>query len=219
MKLGIEIFISFLVILLGYGLCCRYFCLEARQKITFKLSRNRSIYLCCAAVSFGVLLYFFTRFFYDKTLLEQMKLLVLVGLLFPMAAVDYRYHQIPNQMLLIGLIIRIILWAAELFIDSTNAIQVGVNGVLGAAIIGGFFLLILLFFKNSIGMGDIKLFALMGLYQGLWGLVNSVFYSLCVIFLLSICLLVTKKKKRKDAISFGPSILIGTILAIGLSGM
>jgi leader peptidase (prepilin peptidase)/N-methyltransferase len=32
-------------------------------------------------------------------------------------------------------------------------------------------------------------------------------------------LLISKKKKRKDSISFGPSILLGTIIAIGLSGI
>lgn len=50
------------------------------------------------------------------------------------------------------------------------------DGVIGAAVIGLFFLLISLIFKNSMGMGDIKLFALMGLYQGLWGAFNSVFF-------------------------------------------
>lgn len=64
-----------------------------------------------------------------------------------------------------------------------------------------------------------KLFAVMGLYQGLWGAVNSVFFSLLASFVVSVALLISKKKGRKDTISFGPSILIGTIAAIGLAGM
>ena len=93
------------------------------------------------------------------------------------------------------------------------------DNLVGAAVIGIFFFLLFLVFKNSIGMGDIKLFAVMGLYQGLWGAVNSVFFSLVVSFVLSVGLLITRKKGRKDTIPFGPSILIGTAIAIGLAGM
>ena len=89
----------------------------------------------------------------------------------------------------------------------------------GAIIIGGFFLIILLIFKNSIGMGDVKLFALMGLYQGLLGVFNSVFFSLIVSFFISIILLMLKRKNRKDVIPFGPSIYIGTVVGIFLTGL
>ena len=77
----------------------------------------------------------------------------------------------------------------------------------------------LLIFRNSIGMGDVKLFALMGLYQGLWGAFNAVFFSFVVSFVAAVALLATRKKNRKDVIPFGPSVLLGTILAVSLSGI
>ena len=80
-------------------------------------------------------------------------------------------------------------------------------------------MVLLLAFKNSIGMGDIKLFAVMGLYQGLWGVINSVFFSLAASFVISIAFLITKKKGRKDSIAFAPSIFVGTVVAICLAGM
>lgn len=68
-------------------------------------------------------------------------------------------------------------------------------------------------------MGDIKLFALMGLYQGLFGVFNSVFFSLIVSFFISIILLILKRKNRKDVIPFGPSIYAGTVVGIFLTGL
>ena len=136
-----------------------------------------------------------------------------------MAVVDYKEHRIPNQLLIIALFIRIILYVFE-FINSKDDVIVTIKSDLaGAIIIGGFFLIILLIFKNSIGMGDIKLFALMGLYQGLFGVFNSVFFSLIVSFFISIILLILKRKNRKDVIPFGPSIYAGTVVGIFLTGL
>ena len=90
-----------------------------------------------------------------------------------------------------------VLYIAELVFSPSTVLDSLKDGVIGAAVIGLFFLLISLVFKNSMGMGDIKLFALMGLYQGLWGAFNSVFFSLLVSFFLALGLLISKKKKRR----------------------
>ena len=74
-------------------------------------------------------------------------------------------------------------------------------------------------FKNSVGMGDVKLFAVIGLYQGLWGAVNSVFFSFIVSFINAVVLLITRKKKKSDVIAFAPCIMIGTVMAISFAGM
>ena len=125
----------------------------------------------------------------------------------------------PNQFLIAGLVLRVILFGAEFAVDSRSALTTLKDCAIGAVVYGAFFLLLLLVFKNSVGMGDVKLFALMGFYQGLWGAFSSVFFSLLVTFVLSVFLLITKKKKRNDVIAFGPSILLGTVISICLSGM
>ena len=136
-----------------------------------------------------------------------------------MAIIDYRVHKIPNQLLLIAFVIRIIIYVIEFIISKDDAIVTVKSDLAGAVIIGGFFLIILLIFKNCIGMGDIKLFALMGLYQGLLGAFNSVFFSLIVSFFISLALLISKRKNRKDVIPFGPSIYAGTVVGILLTGL
>ena len=57
-----------------------------------------------------------------------------------------------------------------------------------------------------------------GLYQGIWGATNAVFFSLLVSFFLSVVLLILKRVTKKDVISFAPSILLGTVISILLSG-
>lgn len=98
----------------------------------------------------------------------------------PIAAVDLRVQKVPNKLLLVALAIRVLIYIAEFIVSVPAAVNTLKDNLLGAIIIGAFFLLLLLVFKNSIGMGDIKLFAVMGLYQGLWGAINSVFFSLMV---------------------------------------
>jgi leader peptidase (prepilin peptidase)/N-methyltransferase len=166
----------------------------------------------------AALIIFFNTIYSVGGFLHRLNLLILVACLLPMAAVDQKVQKIPNQFLLAALIFRVGLLIAEFIKSKSLAFSMLKDSILGAVIIGAFFLLVFFIFKNSIGMGDIKLFVLLGFYQGLSGVINSVFFSLIVSFFLSVGLLISGKKKRKDAISFGPSILIGTIIAIVLMG-
>lgn len=221
MTIVLDIVWSVLLIAAGYVYTCYYFH-NVKWNIfngaVLKITRNKILYLAVAVIASGTLITLFeTVYFLD--LISQIKLLSLVLVMFPIAAIDFRIQKIPNQLLIAVLMIRVLLYVAEFSVSVTTAFRVLKDGLLGAVVIGIFFLLLLLIFKNSIGMGDIKLFAVMGLYQGLWGAINSVFFSLMVSFILSVGLLITRKKGRKDTISFGPSILLGTIIAMGLAGM
>lgn len=221
MTIAIDIALAVLLISLGYAYTCFYFGNVKWGKAAIarlKLTRNKVLYIISAAVIAAVLITLFETV-YDLGIIPQIKLLSLVLIMVPAAAVDFRVQKIPNKLILTAIAIRALIYVAEFFISVPYALAVLKDGVVGAVAIGAFFLLMLLLFKNSIGMGDIKLFAVMGLYQGLWGAINSVFFSLMASFVLSVGLLLTKKKGRKDTISFGPCILIGTVIAISLAGI
>ena len=219
--MAILIDIVYAVFLLAAGsiAVCVYFQPERKFSTeALKITKYKALYLASGLVAcFAVII--MLNAVYQSDLIHRMKLLSLVLVILPIAAVDYRKHIMPNMFILAGLIIRICIFIVEFFVSIDQAWITLKDCLLGAAVIGLFFLIILLVFKNSIGMGDVKLFALMGLYQGLWGAVNSVFFSLVVTFILSIFLLITKKKKRKDLIAFGPCILLGTVLAVCLAGI
>ena len=184
----------------------------------FVWSAPRLYYLLAVVAIFSTTITVF-HMLYDLSVIEQFRLLTLISLMIPAAAVDYKVQKIPNAVIISAFVLRIVLLAAEFAESVSNGVSLLKDDLIGMTVIGGFFLLIMLIFKNSIGMGDVKMFAVMGIYQGLWGAFNSVFFSLLVSFVLSIALLVAKKKKKHDTIPFGPSILIGTVIAVNLAGM
>ena len=221
MKVALDIIVSLLLISAGYIYTCNYYRgakWHTINKANLSFTRNRIVYVAFAFIVATALIILF-QVVYKLTAISQIKLLALILFMLPIAAIDLRFQKIPNQILVAALVTRVIIYIAEFIVSVPVALNTLKDNVIGAAVIGAFFLLLLLIFRNSIGMGDIKLFAVMGLYQGLWGAVNSVFFSLMVSFVLSIALLITKKKSRKDTISFGPSVLLGTVIAIGLAGM
>ena len=221
MTLLITIPITLTLLLLGYVYTI-YYLLEKKKLPSIscltRITKARILYLASSLVACALLICLF-RIVYKTSTINQVRLMGLVCLLFPIAAIDFRKQKIPNQLLIAGLILRTTVLAIEYLFDYKSAWAMTKDCLIGALIIGVFFLVLLLIFKNSIGMGDVKLFALIGFYQGLWGAINSVFFSLLASFVIAIVLLLTKKKTRKDTISFGPTILIGTVIAIGLSGM
>ena len=200
-----DILISILLIAAGYVAVCYYFHEKrwnSKDTSSLQVNKNKIMYLSLAICVAAVLIIIF-QLVYDLDILTQMKLISLVLILFPIAAVDYRMQRIPNPFIIAALAIRFILYIPEVIVSPSGTLAVLLDNLLGAFVISIFFLLLLLFFKNSIGMGD----------------VNSVFFSLLVSFVASVTLLITRKKKRTDTISFGPSILLGTIIAICLAGM
>lgn len=210
----------FVLILFGYG---AVYCYNNKRKPSelsgaFKLTKGRVIYLVVSLLAAIYMVVIFSAV-YNRDWLFQVKLAFLIGMILPCAATDYRLHKIPNFIILMSIILRFILFGMEFFFSSADCLETLKDSMIGALVIGGFFFLMLLIFKNSIGMGDVKLFFVVGLYQGLWGGINSVFFSLLVSFVVSIALLIARKKHRKDVIPFAPSILLGTLIAIGLAGM
>ena len=181
-------------------------------------SIKKAAYLI-AALGAEVMLAVLFNALYDVSLLKELRLLTLVGILAPAAAIDYKTQRIPNRLLIAAAAIRGVLFAAEFVVYGADALEILKDAAAGAAAIGGFFLIMSLLFKNSVGMGDVKLFAVIGLYQGLWGGINSVFFSLCASFAAAILLLITKKKGRKDYMPFAPAIFAGTVAAMAMSGM
>lgn len=219
----IEVLASLLLIFFGYIATSIYLKNGNLKKLDIKcafvLSRNRIIYLVIAVLKSALLIILFNTLFSSFSFIHQLKLIVLSDCILPMAAVDFKVHKIPNQFILAALCLRVILLIVEFIRSYDAAIATLIDDAIGAAVIAGFFFIVSLAFKQSVGMGDIKLFAIMGLYQGIWGVLNSVFFSLAVSFFLSLGLLITRKKNRKDTISFGPSIFLGTLIAVSLTGI
>ena len=66
--------------------------------------------------------------------------------------------------------------------------------------------------KHGMGMGDIKLFGIIGFYVGVGGILFVMFFALLFAAVYSGILLLRKKLRAKDEIPFVPFIFAGTIV-------
>jgi leader peptidase (prepilin peptidase) / N-methyltransferase len=95
------------------------------------------------------------------------------------------------------------------------------RGVAAAAVLFVVFFLLVLISPRSIGMGDAKLAALLGLYLGWLGweiVLLGIAAGFVVQAVLAVLLLATRRIGLKGELPFGPAMLLGAALAIGWSG-
>lgn len=191
------------------------------DKISNAVKKNKKliIYLSCAYVfmaCFSVALFCIYK---TNTLIASMKVITLLGLLVTVTVTDIKEHIIPNKVILAGITLRVCFAVAELITLGSNYFAILKSDLLSLALVAVLFLLGVLIIKNGIGMGDIKLIMVMGIFQGITGVISSLFFSLLVSFFVAIAMLIMRKKSRKDAIAFAPSVLVGTAVSMFLTGM
>lgn len=120
---------------------------------------------------------------------------------------DMKTSEIPNVFAIIALVFGV--FACFAFPDITL-----VDRIIGAFSVSGFLFIMSMIIPGSFGGGDIKLMVGCGLYLG-WQLSTlSLVFAILSAGLVSVFLLVLKKKDRKDHIPFGPSLCVGMILSM-----
>lgn len=162
---------------------------------------------------------FFPKFYPDNSIWVNIKRMVLLSILWPIAYIDFKTLRIPNLFVVYGSVCRFVILVFEFFVGNPNIWINLLSEVVAAVALLLAAGLCALVVKNGIGFGDMKLFVVMGLMLGLDGIWGAVFLALIVSFFVALFVLITKKKTRKDAIPFGPALVIGTYLSICLSGM
>lgn len=144
--------------------------------------------------------------------IELLKYIVLSGLLLFISGIDYYTYIIPDELILLGLILYIPLALAEgqPLLDTMKTSFV--NGCSVAIPLLLFVLLADRFTgKETMGGGDIKLFFLVGVYIGSTLTVLTLFLS-CVVGL--IWFAIQSHVRVVDRFPFGPSIAIGVWISL-----
>jgi leader peptidase (prepilin peptidase) / N-methyltransferase len=132
---------------------------------------------------------------------------VMVMLLVPVTLIDLDHRIIPNRLMIIGAILApplVLLVDPELLVEHLIA---------GAAA-GGFFLLAVLAYPRGMGVGDIKLAAVLGLFLGR-AVGPAVFIALISGTLVGALIMARKGvvEGRKTAVPFGPFLAFGGVVA------
>ena len=128
---------------------------------------------------------------------------------------DIKAQIIPNSLNMILFIVGLIYLYIKLVFD----IHCGIDLLLGFFVGGGIFALIalfalLLYRKEGMGLGDVKLMGSLGLLLGARNIFQIFVLSFAVGAIISIFLLLTKRKKMDDYIPFGPFIVIATMITM-----
>lgn len=139
---------------------------------------------------------------------------VLLGL------IDARHKLLPDRVTLpsIGITTALLAGAALGTGDGTAFVR----AVLGAVVLFVVFFVLVLVSPRSIGMGDAKLAALLGLGLGWLGttvLMLGIAAGFVVQAVLALLLLATRRVGLRGELPFGPAMLVGAALAIGWSGV
>ena len=147
--------------------------------------------------------------------LDLIKFAILTPLLLSAFVIDYRLQIIPNRLNLTIFEIGIIFT----FLYGLSDIAISINMFLGMLAGGGIFLLItlvggLIYGKEAMGFGDVKLMGALGLFFGLSNIIIITLVSFLIGAILSIGLLATKMKKTDEYIPFGPFIVIATFISM-----
>lgn len=179
---------------------------DAHKKIIKTLNQKMKVdYICTIilAVLFNAITCFAIPFGYAY--------MFMIFALLVVFAIDYKYQLIPDTaqiiLFLIGIIVSVI--------DRGNI----VSHMLGMVIGGGAFFLIgvlgkLLYKKESMGFGDVKLMATIGLIFGMKSVLVITVLSFFIAAVISIILIICKVKKMDSYIPFGPFIVIATLLVL-----
>jgi leader peptidase (prepilin peptidase)/N-methyltransferase len=133
--------------------------------------------------------------------------LVFVAVLAAVTLTDLERRVIPNAVLLAGALICIPLVAVT---DSASLVE----RAIAAAGAGGFMLALALAYPRGMGMGDVKLAALMGLYLGS-AVVPALVIAAFSGTLVGLALMASRGSgARKLAIPFGPFLALGSVVAL-----
>jgi leader peptidase (prepilin peptidase)/N-methyltransferase len=128
---------------------------------------------------------------------------------------DLDHKRIPNRILYPATVAGVLLLTAGAAAEGT--LTELPRALAGGGIYFGLLLVIALAARGGFGMGDVKLAVLLGFflaYQSWKVLWAGVFLAFLIGGLVSLLLLVTRRKGRKDAIPFGPPLILGAWVAI-----
>lgn len=162
-------------------------------------SKNKVLFLVDILL---VMLYFliYNRYGFSLLFFSNM---ILTSILLSISIIDIKIKIIPNKLVIFGIGIGTIM----MFLNDNISI---INSLLGCVICGGIIGVISIVTKGSIGMGDAKLLACVGIWLGLHTTLGIMLISTVLSGLVGLILLTFKKVNRKTTMPFAPYIFVAT---------
>ena len=145
--------------------------------------------------------------------------LPLLWVLVVLSFIDLEHKLLPNRIVVPAFIAGVALLGVAAALGP--GVGAWVRALFGAAVAFGFFFVLALISPRGMGMGDVKLSAVLGLgltYQG-WGrLLVGFFISFLAGAVGGIGLIAARRAGMKSEVPFGPYLALGTIVSILFGG-
>jgi len=144
--------------------------------------------------------------------IQSLVYIILSSALIIIAFIDLQEQIIPDIISLPGIVVGLILSFIVPYISF-------INSALGALVGGGIILIIawvgsIIFKKEAMGGGDVKLAAMIGAFLGWRYTIISLFLGFFIGALVGIILILSKIKSKEDMVPFGPFIVLGSIITL-----
>ena len=147
--------------------------------------------------------------------LDLIKYMMLTPMLLSVIVIDYKSQIIPNRLNLtmfeVGIVFAFIYGLSNVVItrDMFLGMLVGAVIFVSITIFGG-----LMYGKEAMGLGDVKLMGALGLYFGVSNIIVISLVAFLIGAILSIIFIIFKIKKSDEYIPFGPFIVVSTFVSI-----
>lgn len=157
--------------------------------------------------------------YYKLGTVDILRTLLILGVLWACAWADARAFLIPNRVVAMGAAAGVLVLLVEILRNPGTALYQAINVVAAAVAMLVASLLCRIISPKSIGMGDVKLLAVMGICLGMGLVWSAVFCSLIVLFCYCCFLLLTKRAAKSDSVPLAPFLLLGTLVAAFITGI
>lgn len=155
---------------------------------------------------------------YGTTDINTIKYMILTPMIISAFYIDYKKQIIPNRLTLTILELGLVFTFWQGISNLNIAVSMFQGMIIGCLI---FFIITVLggviFGKETMGFGDVKMMAALGLYFGFQGTIAVAILAFLIAAVFSVVLLIVQKIRHKDLveyIAFGPFIVIAAFVVI-----
>lgn len=217
----IQWLIAILFCILWCGIALIYMHIRGKEKKFEELKKFQEIFnfksliLVLSGTVLGICLFWITGN-KGKDVISCYKNMVTFLWLLPIGLIDYKDKIIPNKLILAGISYWIIYLWAECFINDISIKSIAKFSLAGFVFGAGVLLISALIIRGGVGMGDVKLFAVIGMLYGFNGVFTILFMTLLLLFLICVLLLILKKVNRKSTFPMAPFVTVGFVISVAM---
>jgi leader peptidase (prepilin peptidase)/N-methyltransferase len=132
-----------------------------------------------------------------------------------LAAIDLDLHRLPDALTLPSYVVGVVVFVVAVLLgaDGWSLVRAGI----GMALLFTFYLVAALIYPAGMGLGDVKLAGVIGLFLGWLGwsqLAVGAFAAFLLGGVISVGLVIFHGAGRKTAVPFGPFMLVGALIGL-----